>query len=112
MATQIIQHSPGQQVTIMLETTNSINERISPTTAPNIDKILTPSLTELDGYPQAMTELYVGLYYFQFTLPSGASSVGTYVVDTSWVNPSTSATIKNVFLIVVSAPYGIYSVTT
>jgi len=64
------------------------------------------------GYPQDMIYLDVGLYYFQFTLPNGAVSVGSYLVDVVYMNPTTSLLVTNAFQIIVAAPFGIYGITS
>jgi hypothetical protein len=56
---------------------------------PLVNRIIFPSLSEAVGYPKQMARLDTGLYYFQFTLPTGAAAVGTYIVDIKYVNPNT-----------------------
>jgi hypothetical protein len=58
-----------------------------------------------------MIKLDTGLYYHQFTLPTGAVSVGSYLVDVSYISPATSQEIKQIYQITVTAPYGNFNAT-
>ncbi len=79
---------------------------------PLVQRIFLPSMALAAGYPQQMARIDTGLYYFQFTLPTGASAVGTYIVDVEYVNPITENYAEIFYQVIVSAPYGQYSVST
>ena len=72
----------------------------------------------MDGYPQNMTRLGLGLYTFQLAIPSGASAVGSYLVDIIYRSPFTAGGDSGddinyaAYQIIVSAPYGLYGITT
>lgn len=108
---QTLFYNPGQQVTLLLQVLDSNNQRADGYQAPTVDRILSPSFAEASGYPVAMGEIDAGLYYHKFTLPQGASAVGTYIVDVSWPDPDTMLFKQDVIQIVVTAPYGLYTVT-
>ena len=115
---QTIQHSPGQTVTIFVEVFNFIG---SPTdgylvpadgyTVPSVKAIYFPNLTAAAGYPATTIKLTTGLYYYKFTLPTGASSVGSYLVLVSWTDPNGITLKFQRYHIVVTAPFGSYSVS-
>lgn len=121
---------PGQVVTIIFETLLSDGYRDDGYNAslfgppdgyandgyynlPVIERIIFPSLSEADGYPQKMVRIDTGLYYFQFTLPTGASAVGSYIVDLQYINPAGPSNISETFYqVICSAPFGMYSIGT
>jgi len=107
---QVLSYFPGQKVTIFLETTDGYGTRVDSTTAPTVDRIIFPGLTLATGYPQMMTQLDTGLYYYQFTLPTGAASVGSYLVDVSFTNYQNVINTHG-YQITVSAPFGNFSTT-
>jgi hypothetical protein len=105
---------PGQKVTMFLESLN-------PTTNvrqdgydlgdgydgyPVINRVIFPDLTLAQNFPQHMVKLDNGLYFFQFTVPFMASSVGSYLVD-GYYNQSVTGQIRPfLYQIVVNAPFG------
>lgn len=108
---QILSYSPGQKVTIFLEVTDGYsNVRQDSLTIPVVVRIFKPDLTFLDGYVQEMDRLDTGLYTFQFTLPSGASAVGSYLVDVAYTDPD-GFNSSAAFQIVVTASSGNFGVT-
>ena len=114
---QTLAYSPGQTATIFLETLDSNGERADGyvdgyLSLPVITRLIFPDLTLAEGYPTNMTRLDLGLYYYQFVLPTGATSVGSYLVDISYVNPSTSYKNTALYQIAVNAPYGNYGATS
>jgi hypothetical protein len=109
---QILQYSPGQKVTIFLETIDSDGVRHNSATTPSIFRIIFPDLSLASDFPQNMTKLDVGLYYYQFTLPSGATAVGTYFVDMVYTNPINGVIINSGYQIIVNAPYGNFNAIT
>lgn len=120
---------PGNQVTIVWESlladgyrSDGYNAAFGPADGyddvdgyynlPVVERILFPSLATASGYPQKFARIDNGLYYFQFTLPTGASAVGSYIVDFQYINPSTSNISETYAQVIVLAPYGQYSITT
>ena len=67
---QILHFSPGQVVRIFLEIKDGYGTRTDPTELPVVNQIILPGLTLAADYPEDMSLIYTGLYYFQFTLPS------------------------------------------
>lgn len=108
---QILNYFPGQKVTIFLETINNLGVRTDSSTTPIVSRIVFPGFTLASDYPQTMIQLDTGLYYYQFTLPSGAVSVGSYFVDVIFTNPSNDALVTTGYHILVSAPFGNFSTT-
>lgn len=79
---------------------------------PLVNRIIFPSLSEAVGYPKQMARLDTGLYYFQFTLPTGSAAVGTYIVDIKYVNPITEQWAQTFYQVICTAPFGMYSIGT
>src|SRR5271170_4813457 len=104
--TQILYYNPGQQVTIVLETLDINGARADGYVAPVVERIILPGLTLACGYPQPMIRIDVGLYYFQFVLPSGAVSIGTYIVDIMYENPAINAITSMAYQVIVNAVTG------
>ncbi len=111
MSITVLYHAPGQKASIFLETLDSAGVRADGYT-PVVTRVIFPDLSLAADFPQDMVKLDVGLYFFQFTLPFTGSSVGSYVVDVLYNKPGTSDYFNALYQIVVSAPYGIYSVCT
>ncbi len=109
---QILSYFPGQTATFFLETLDGYGVRTDCIATPIVSKIVFPTLTLAANYPQNMSRLETGLYYFQFTLPSGASAVGSYLVDVSYIDPVKSIALSSLYQIVVTAPYGMFSTIT
>lgn len=108
---QILNAAPGQQITLVLETFDGY-QRADSTVLPAITRIIFPNLSLASGYPQSMVRLSTGLYIFNFTLPTGATAVGSYIADVVWGDPDTGSPAQTYYQIVVTAPFGNYSVTT
>ena len=111
---QILNYTPGALATIFLEINDGYEStRIDAFSDPIVTNILLPNLTNdgYDGYQIAMTHIDAGLYVFQYQIPSGASAVGSYLIDISYIHPTTFVIKKQAFQLVVSAPFGIYSMT-
>lgn len=116
---QTLFYSPGQTATIFLETLNSNGVRADGYADASFDgydypivtRLVFPDLTLATGYPAYMTRLDTGLYYYQFVLPTGASAVGSYLVDVSYTHPTTLYTNTALYQISVNAPYGNYGGT-
>jgi hypothetical protein len=108
----ILNYAPGQTATLVFQTLNSLGARSDGYGIPSITRIISPSLTLAVGFPQSMTRLDVGLFTFQFALPTMASAVGTYIADIAYQDPDSGNPKATFFQIVVSAPFGQYSIST
>jgi hypothetical protein len=107
MSITVLYYYPGQKATIFLETLDSSGLR-SDGYSVSVEQVILPDLSLDTGYPQDMTKLDTGLYYFQFTIPTGSAGVGTYLIDVSYLHPSTNALITSIYQLVVNAPFGNY----
>ena len=129
---QTLFYSPGQTATIFVETLDengvradavldgylgpSMNDGyedgyINTYHNPMVVQLVFPDLSLADDYPVHMVKLDTGLYYYQFILPSGATAVGSYLVDISYSDPTNYYTKTSLYQISVNAPYGNYSIT-
>ncbi len=106
---QILNFFPGQKVSIFLETVDGYGTRTDSPATPVVSRIVFPDLTLATGYPQNMVRLDVGLYYYQFVLPTGAVSIGSYLAEVTYINPANDAVNSSFYQIIVSAPFGNYS---
>ena len=106
-----LSYGPGQTVLFYLQVVDANGVASDGYTVPVADKVILPGLTASSAYPISMTKYDTGLYYHSFVLPSGSSAVGTYLVSVSYVEPSGTYTKTEVYQIVVSAPFGQYSVS-
>jgi len=109
--TQILNHSPGQKVTIILQTLNNSGIRQDCPSMPTVFRIISPTLTTLAGYPAPFIKLDTGLYSYSFTLPQGSTNVGTFIVDYYWQDPVTSDAKMDYVQVIVTAPLGNYTVS-
>lgn len=108
----VLNYSPGQQATIVFETLDGYGARADGYLVPSITRIIFPNLFLAAGYPQNMARIDVGLYIFQFTIPTEASAVGSYIVDILYYDPDTGEPRSTFFQVIVSAPFGQYSIST
>lgn len=109
----VLNYTPGQQVTIFQEVKDGYGQRTDDGYIPAVDRIFYPPLfLQLPNYPQSMTRLDTGLYYFQFTLPMGAVAVGSWLVDIIYLNPTTHLLNYHTYQINVTAPFGNFGVVT
>lgn len=115
---QVLSYFPGQVVTVWTQTLDGYTGlRSDPVSYPMVNRIILPGFTLAAGYPQAMNRLDVGLYYAQFQVPTGAASIGSYLIDVSWpsINPldGYSAGISYaLYELIVTAPYGNFGTST
>lgn len=113
MTTEILSYFPGMLATIFLETLDGYGQRTGDGydgySVPLVTRVILPSYTLATGYPQLMTQLDVGLYTFQFTLPTGAISIGSYLVDVAYINYVGYVNYQT-YQIIVTAPFGNYSI--
>lgn len=109
----ILHYTPGSKATIFLEINDGYLGRINPVGTPVVSSILLPDFSNdgYDGYNLPLTQLDVGLFAFQFQIPRGAISVGSYFIDVSYVHPLSLMINKVGYQLVVSAPYGYASIT-
>lgn len=110
---QSLSYFPGQLVSLYMEVTDGYcHVRTDSPTIPVVTRIIMPSLTLSPGYPVNMTQIDVGLYFFQFNLPVGAVSLGTYFVDMEYTCPSSGELTNYAYQILVTAPFGNYGTTS
>lgn len=107
----ILNYTPGQTVTFYEEVKDGYNQRTDDGYTPVITRVILPGFTLDAGFPQNMTRIDVGLYYFQFQLPSHAAAVGTYFVDIAYLDPDTQLIVNDSRQIIVSAPFGNFGVS-
>lgn len=79
--TTVLQHSPGENAAIFLQTLDKNGNRYNPARPPIITRVLLPNFTLACGYPIWMNYFDTGLYFSHFQLPKGAASVGDYLID-------------------------------
>ncbi len=111
MTTTVLYHFPGQKASIFLETLDDSGLRADGY-LPVVTRVIFPDLSLAEDFPQSMTKLDIGLYFFQFTLPTTGSSIGSYLVDVLYNKPGTTDYFNTLYQIVVTAPFGNYSITT
>jgi hypothetical protein len=109
--TYCFNYTPGQLVTFYQEVKDGYDQRTDDGYIPVVTRIIVPGFTLACDYPRTMTRIDVGLFYFQFLLPNGASAVGTYFVDIIYMNPDTGLLVNASRQIVVTAPFGNFGLT-
>lgn len=118
--TQILSYSPGQIATIYLSVLDTDGYyidgyydgyTIDGYSVPVIHRVVKPDLTLMDGYPSPMTKFDLGIFYGSVSIPTGASAVGSYYVDVRYRDNFGLLKIESIILMI-SAPYGLYSVTS
>lgn len=112
----VLSYFPGQKVTVIQQVFNSDGYRadgymVDGYSAPIVARIVFPDFSLAVGYPVAMTKLDTGLYSYSFTLPTGAASIGLYIIDIYWYHPTTLSLQQDISQVIVTAPFGQYSVT-
>jgi len=111
-------YRPGEVGTLVIETfdPNIDGYRIDGYSIPYIDKIYLPKNSDgyilstdgyalsLDGYSSSFvfTKLEIGLYLYNFRLPSGPSKIGTYLFDIRYWNTPIESEVKKKQISVVS----------
>ena len=108
----ILNYTPGQMVTFYEEVKDGYNQRTDDGYIPVVTRVIVPGFTLASGYPQPMTRIDVGLFYFQLLLPSGAAAVGTYFVDIAYLDPNSRLIVNDSRQIIVTAPFGNFGATT
>ncbi len=108
----ILNYQPGQTVTFYKEVKNSNGQRTDDGYIPVVTRVVFPGFALAPNYPQTMSRLDVGLYFFQLVIPQGAGAVGTYLVDIVSLDPNSLLLVNDSRQIIVTAPYGNYSTST
>src|ERR1700733_8874182 len=108
---QTLNYFPGQQAVVWLETLDGYGGREDPPSLPMVTRVIFPGFTLATGYPQPMTRLDVGLYYSNFTIPTGGIAVGNYLVDTAYISPIDGYVRNEIYQLIVQAPFGNFSTT-
>lgn len=109
--TTSIAANPGQTVTIAVQVVDTDGVLHDGYQAPTVDFIQMPSGSNAAGYPIAMTEVTLGIWKHSFTIPSGLSGVGSYVISCSWPHPNSALFQNELFILHVSLPFGNASVS-
>lgn len=103
--------NPGQTVTIAIQVVDGGGVLHDGYQAPTVDFIQMPSGSNAAGYPIAMSEITKGIWQHAFTIPSGLTAVGSYVVSCSWPHPDSGLFQNELFIINVALPFGNASVS-
>lgn len=104
----VLQYAPGSQVTILLETLDALGVREDGYSIPSVVKVILPDLSESMLYPLNMVRIHTGLYYHKFTLPTGATAIGTYIIDLAWTTAA-NAPKQSIVQVVCSSSGGQFS---
>jgi hypothetical protein len=102
--------NPGQKVTLAVQVLDGYGARTDGY-IPSVNNIYFPNLSTAAGFPIVMTRIETGLYVYQLTIPAGAASVGTFLANVKFLDPSTGYTIWQLFQINVALPFGNSSVS-
>jgi len=106
----VLNYQPGAQVTIILQILNNLGFREDGYTTPMVSSLFLPDLSQSGLYPLPMIRIERGLYYHKFTLPTGASAVGTYIADLAYTDGYNNY-LQDFVQIVCSANFGQFSVS-
>ena len=101
--------NPGQTVRLIIQTLD-INGQRADGYIPRVVSILFPDLTIAADYPQDMTKIDTGLYAYGLVIPTGVTSLGTFVVSI-YSEGGGSVPIWDTFMIQVARPFGNSSVS-
>ena len=104
-----INANPGQTVRLVVQTLDGYTGARIDGYVPVVRNVYFPDLSLASGYPMPMVKLDTGLYIHGLSLPSGSTSLGTYIANTYFVD-NTGRAIWEVFQIQVSRPFGNSSV--
>jgi hypothetical protein len=97
--------SPGQNVSLVVQTTDFNGSRVDGY-MPNVESVIFPDLSSASGYPQNMQRIDTGLYMHVLTIPTGVVSLGTFIVSMRWVHPNTGLIVYSLAQIQVAMPFG------
>jgi hypothetical protein len=107
----VINTSPGNVVSIVIQTVDGYGSRLDGYQAPTLDSILNPNSIDILGTTHTMSRLSTGLYKRSVTMPSSSSSIGTYIATVSWPHPTYFYIQYETYVIQVSMPFGNSSVS-
>lgn len=62
-------------------------------------------------YPQNMSKIDIGLYYYQYQIPTGAAAIGSYLIDVAYLNSVDGYINNEIYQLVVTAPFGNFGTT-
>jgi len=98
--------NPGQTITLATQVVDGYGTRVDGYGTPQVESIIFPDLAFASGYPQAMTRVSTGLYIYRFAIPTGSSSIGTFIASISFNSPATGGVAWQLYTINVAAPFG------
>ena len=107
----VLNHLPGQLVTVIFETLAPNGKRSDGNTPPIVTRIIFPNFKNAAGFPKNMTKIDSGLYFHTFQLPKGAQAAGSYIVDITYTEPETGFEKQTFTQVVVTLPNGGYTIT-
>lgn len=108
--TTAIQANPGQKITIAIQVVDGYGGLHDGYQAPTVDFLLNPAGNLMSGYPSVMTEIVSGIWKSTISLPTGMSSLGSYLASCSWPAPDTGVFQNELFILNVALPFGNTSV--
>lgn len=100
--TTYIYANPGQLVKIVTQTTTADGYR-DDGYIPAVTSVVLPDSTLAAGYPINMTKVDTGLYSLSLQIPTGYSSLGSYIVSVYFENPAAN---WQTFVVNVARPFG------
>lgn len=105
-------YDSGQVASVLLQITSPDGYAIDSYSIPQVIGVFKPDLTEMTGFPVNMSRLgtLTGAYIARFQLPSGLTSVGTYIAVVKYVDAITRYEIQSLHQIVVGTTLGANSV--
>lgn len=95
--------NPGQTASLVIQTVDGYGERVN-ANVPQVMSIYFPDKSLAQGFPQAMTNIGVGLYSYDIAIPSGATSLGSFIANIR--HTEDSSVVWNVYVISVARPFG------
>jgi hypothetical protein len=107
-AAQYIFANPGQTIRLVIQVLDGYGN-LSDGYVPIVQSVLFPDLSSAVGYPRPMTRLDTGLYANGLVIPTGVSSLGTYIASVFWLEDSGPKWAS--FAINVARPFGNTTVT-
>ena len=102
--------NPGQTVSLVTQVVDGYGDRVDGY-VPQVTSVLLPDQTASSGFPLAMTRLDTGLYAAQLEIPSGSSSIGTFIASVLYTDPTAGTPVWQLFQITVALPFGNASFT-
>lgn len=97
--------NPGQTINLVTQVVDGYGARVDGY-VPQVTSVLLPSLQESSGFPVNMTKIATGLYVLQLLIPSGSTSIGTFIVNVLYTDPATGSPVWQVFQVNVALPFG------